>query len=139
MPESVSKVIEDVIENYKFPKKVEPKLNYKPFVCTSINCLKTFKTKGSLKNHKSLYHCSKSKIAIEGKFICPVCKAGFSLKCNMLKHVSAVHERNRYQCHVCDSNFAHNQDLEKHISRYGDSDILDATSKICYLEYYAIL
>ena len=56
VPESVVKVIEDVIEKYEIISHSKTKAFIKKKLFGCRICEKRFKTKGSLKNHKSLYH-----------------------------------------------------------------------------------
>ena len=126
MPESVVTVIEDVIEKYEIMSHSKTKTFIKKKLFGCRICEKRFKTKGSLKNHKSLYH---NNLKMELSCPLPDCESSFTLKCNLLKHISAVHEKKRQYCHICADHFAYTQDLHKHIARVHRSLPLESVKK----------
>ena len=126
MPESVVTVIEDVIEKYEIISHSKTKTFIKKKLFGCRICEKRFKTKGSLKNHKSLYH---NNLKMELSCPLPDCESSFTLKCNLLKHISAVHEKKRQYCHICADHFAYTQDLHKHIARVHRSLPLESVKK----------
>ena len=87
-------------------KSIHAKKTYKCDICgTKIK-------KGNLTKHRKNVHERKSS---EGKkFHCELCDHTFSLKANLNKHISSVHEGQRpFKCKLCDKYFSANGSLKR--------------------------
>lgn len=78
-------------------------------------CNESFCNLQAVKMHKKSYHSSE---VLEKIFECKICEKNFALKCNLRKHIQAVHDEPTFECSKCPMKFTRRLYLLDHQEKH---------------------
>jgi len=109
----VEVVQEDVIELEKLALqkrgKGRPRKPRKFSICPFANCHKKFNREFNLKEHVRIHNPKRNK-----EFVCHLCNEGFYSSSVLSRHISSIHEGEKFFCKNCGKKFNRKDALHRH-------------------------